>query len=219
MYKHAEKVESYLRTRTRLLRWYNLKLPQLLYQGLYIIIIASVSFGDPGQCSAPLNIFLQGLFSMYIFSFSLNLILCLTRCLNSQSEGASYQRRVKHLSLRIDLCYFPLYWGFSILEFIWYILGAEWVTANNNCMQNYPNGARLTQALVSLWVLAMLAMLVGLVWVNCYLCCGKYEGSQSLGVEGVIDNRHRDAKSQPESPLKIIINPTYSNTPARLFDD
>ena len=219
MYKHAEKLESYLRTRKRLFRWYNLKLPQLFYQGLYIIIIGSVSFGDPGQCSAPLNIFLQGLFSMYIFSFSLNLILCLTRCMNSQSEGALYQRRVKHLALRIDLFYFPLYWGFSILEFIWYILGLEWVTADNNCMQNYPNGARLTQALVSLWVLAMLAILVAFVVVNCYVCCRQYAGSQSLGHEVVINYAINDVKCHPESPQKTLTNPTYSNTPARQFDD
>lgn len=217
MYKHAEKIEDFLKQKTRLIDWYNYKYPQMAYQGLYIIVIGSVAYGKGGTCSAPINIFLQGLFTMYIIAFSLNILVFLTRYLNSHSENGSFQRKAKNLALRVELCYFPLYWGFSILEFIWYVLGAEWVTEDNNCMEKYPDGARLTKALVVLWVLAMIGILSAIIAVNCYLCCGRYSGQQTLGPEVIMDYPINDLRSHPESPK--IINPTFSNTPARDFDD
>ena len=218
MFKHAEKIENFLKEKRTLIKYYNYKLYQMLYQGLYIIIIGSVAYGDQKNCSVPLKIFLKGLFYIYIISFILNFFLFLLRYFKNNSEGSGCYRSIKSLTLRIETCYFPVYWALSILEFCWYVLGAEWITEDNNCMDQYPNGARLTQALVALWIIFLICLFGGFVAINWHLCKGKYSGNQTLGPEIVVNYPIRDIRSHPETP-KIVENYTYSNTPARQFDD
>ena len=81
----------------------------MFYQLLCIIIIAAVAFGNPGQCSVPINVFLQGLFYMYIIAIVLNILMFCVRYFDLKFEGSSSRRQMKNLTLRIELCYFPLY--------------------------------------------------------------------------------------------------------------
>jgi hypothetical protein len=215
MYKHAEKFEKFLRGKKRILNWYNLKYFQMVYQGFCIILIGGISFGDSKSCSAPVQIFLHGLFGIYIFAFILNFIVFIVRSLKHHSQGIQ-NRAIKDLNLRVELCYFPLYWGFSILEFIWYVLGADWISQGNNCMDEYPNGLRLSQALVAFWVIVMFVLVAGFLAINFYLCSGKYNGAQSLEPEAMIDPRS-NIRNFPETPK--IIMPTIPQTPAKEYDD
>jgi len=214
MYKHAEKLELYFQSKTSWFRPYYYKIYQMSYQLLLSIIIGSVAFGKGGNCSVPVQVFLSGLFSMYIFALILNFFMFLVRFLKSRWR---YSLQMKRLSLRMDLCYFPLYMGFSIVEFCWYIVGAEWISEQNNCMDEYPDGLRLAQALVVLWVLTMAGIIAAFGVVNCYLCCRRYSGAQTLGPDIVVNCPINDIRSYPESPAKIIN--TVSHTPARQGDD
>jgi hypothetical protein len=84
-------------------------------------------------------------------------------------------------------------------------------------MKEYPDGLRLSQALVVLWVLCMATILITFISLNFYLCCRKYSGAQSLGPDVVISYPINDVRSYPEAPK--IIDHTVSHTPARLQDD
>jgi hypothetical protein len=216
MYKHAEKLENYLSTRSFLIKWYNRKYPQMFYQLLGVIIIGSVAYGSPGTCSVPVAVFLKGLFWMYLAALLLNACVFLARCLGAGYGMDGYRNKWRGLNLRIDLCYWPLYCGFSILEFCWYVIGAEWLTEDNNCMDTYPQGTRLAQALVALWVIVMAAVFLGFVGVNLYLCCHRYDGKQTLGPEVEVSYPAIDVRSHPESP-KIIH--TMPPTPPREIGD
>lgn len=217
MFKHAEKLEIFLKDKSKMFKWYNFKYPQMAYQGLFIIIIGSIAYGKPGSCSVPVNVFLKGLFAMYICAFVLNFLVFLVRICKEKSLGTGYSRTMKTLTLRIDLCYFPVYWGFSILEFCWYVIGAEWISEDNDCMDEYPDGIRLSQALVALWIIALVLVFGIFISLNCYLYCHKYSGNQSLGPEIIINCPINDVRSHPQSPQKADY--TVSHTPAREFGD
>ena len=214
MYKHAEKVESYFTSNSKWLQLYHFKVYQMSYQLLLIIVIGAIALGKKGSCSVPVQVFLSGLFIMYIFALVLNLLVFAVRAVRAYHPGSV---QMKRLLLRVDLLYFPLYSGFSLVEFIWFIVGAEWISEDNNCMKEYPDGLRLSQALVVLWVLLMTAILVSFVSLNCYLCCRKYSGAQSLGPDVVISYPINDARAYPETPK--IVDYTVSHTPARHQDD
>jgi hypothetical protein len=184
------------------------------YQLLLIIIIGAVAYGKGGSCSVPVQVFLSGLFIMYIFALILNIFVFLVRSIKSYLESSI---QMKRLSLRVDLCYFPLYAAFCILEFIWFIIGAEWISESNNCGKEYPDGLRLSQALVVLWVIVMAVLVFGFIALNCYLFCRRYSGAQSLGPDVVFNQPINDIRSYPETPK--IIDHTVSHTPARRVDD
>ena len=145
-----------------------LKIWQVLLQSILALVTGILSVSSPGSCSSPLNVFLLGLFGIYIVGLSLNFFVCCGRC--CENFGIEKCRHPFNLCMRgINYLYLPLYWAFCAIEFIWYILGAYWASNKGDCGNAYSTGYQATIGLIAFYFVLLLIYILCFSGFICYV--------------------------------------------------
>ena len=169
MQNHIDKIDKFFEVNTTTRDCYRFKILQMIYQGVLLIPLGVVGIENANYCSSPINVFLQGLFVLYLIGLIVNLVVGMARMCQKYCMTGVYKKTIEGVTLGLDVCYFPLYWGFSIFEFIWYILGTVWYARDSDCSEEYPEGYTLTIGLLVCWYILLLVTLCCVFGFNFYV--------------------------------------------------
>lgn len=133
MLEHFEKVNVFLNRNPIFTKFYKSRLIHIIRCGVLTIVLGATAISAPGECSSPIQIFLEGLFGIYVAGLACNLFVGCTRCVNNNLTDALYKKTCTSLVKNIEVCYIPVNWGFIAVEFIWYICGCVWYFEESDC--------------------------------------------------------------------------------------
>lgn len=169
MRRQIEKLEIYYENTEWARKCYRFKVLQVFYQGIVTIALGASVVTNPGECSSPIQVFLVGLFGLYLSGSIINFGLGFSRYCQIYIMTGIYKATIGGIVKGFDSCYIPIYVTFSVFEFIWYIVGSVWYFQDNDCLSEYTNGANLAIALLAIWYTFMGITLVFLIGINIYL--------------------------------------------------
>ncbi|CAG9330308.1 unnamed protein product [Blepharisma stoltei] len=169
MRRHIEKLEIYYENSEWFRKCYNFKVLQVIYQGVIVIALGASVVSNPKECSSPIQVFLVGLFGLYLAGLIINFGVGFSRWCKAYVMTGLYKPTIEGIVKGVDLCYIPIYLTFSIFEFIWYIIGSVWYFESSDCSSEYSQGATFTIALLVVWYIFMAISIIFFIGVNWYV--------------------------------------------------
>lgn len=133
MLEHFQKVNIYMTQNPFFTKLYRSRLIHILRCGIFAIVTGTTAISSPGDCSSPIQVFLEGLFGIYIAGLFINVFVGFTRCINNNLTDSIYKKTFNSLVKSLEVVFIPIFWGFSLVEFIWYVCGAVWYFQESNC--------------------------------------------------------------------------------------
>ena len=163
-----KKVGFYLQQNPKYNMCFRLKIWQLLIQSIITLISGLLSITTTKDCSSPIHVFLLGLFGIYITGVSLNFFMCFGR--SCEAYGAEYCASSFKFCMRgLNAIYLPLYWGFCITEFVWYVLGLYWYHQGGDCSSAFSSGYSASIGFIAFYFILLLLYAIGFLVFMCYI--------------------------------------------------
>ncbi|OMJ81815.1 hypothetical protein SteCoe_17636 [Stentor coeruleus] len=164
----------YTQNNPKFMRIFRYKILQLILHGILALVAGSLIVNKTTTCSAPISIFLLGVFGTYIAGLFLNFTVCFGRCCSD--FGPNYcSGSFKVCMKSVDFMYLGLYLVFCIIEFIWYVLAGYWYSMSSDCSSQFSNGYNATIGMLGLYFVLLLIYLVAFIGFMCYLKCNEVE--------------------------------------------
>jgi hypothetical protein len=164
----------YAQNNPKFMRIFRYKILQLILHGILALVAGSLVVNKTITCSAPISIFLLGVFGTYIVGLFLNFTICFGRCCSD--FGPSYcSGSFKVCMKSVDFMYLGLYLVFCIIEFIWYVLAGYWYSMSSDCGSEFSAGYSATIGLLGVYFVLLLVYLVVFIGFMCYLKCNEVE--------------------------------------------
>ena len=212
MNAHFDKVDQFFKEQDVIFQCYEQKYLQIIFQVILISVIGTIAIDEKGDCSAPIQVFLEGLFGIYVAALFLNvcvggLRICRRHLLTSETSKKSAER----MSQRFDVCYLPLYWCFSLFEFAWYILGTIWYAQDNDCADEYSEGNSLALGLIVLYFILLALGICCCTGFNCYVA---FNEPQRRDPQKPPDQTHQPSERPPEQQGQEL-GPYYGQSDPR----
>lgn len=75
---------------------------------IFVIALGATVINKDGDCSAPIKIFLEGLFGIYVGGLFINLCIGFSRCCSHYILTDTYKKKGDSIRQSMDNCYIPL---------------------------------------------------------------------------------------------------------------
>ncbi|CAG9327411.1 unnamed protein product [Blepharisma stoltei] len=225
MLDHFSKAEAYYVKFSWVRKCYYYKIFHLAVQLLYLLVIGATAIANPGDCSSPIQVFLEGLFGLYISGVIINSVVGGTRLCKAYMGNGMHRLRFEGVTLGIDTCYYPVYFAFTLFEVAWYLLGSVWYFQDNDCNSEYSVGAGITVTILILWYIFIICLITSCVWFNWYIHHVDMPRIQNPKENEVkFEYPNVDKRPYPEpSPMKSVYknteDRTYPQTPAKNIEE
>lgn len=114
--RHFKKVQAFCAVNQILKDCFSVKLFQVVVFGVFTIVLGAVALSKPGECNTPVQVFLEGLFGLYMAGFWVNLFVgFMYFCYRFNSLGCINWCR--NLQKGITICYWPLHITFCMYAY------------------------------------------------------------------------------------------------------
>ena len=152
----------------KMAKCFRLKIIQLILHSVIALVTGILTVNKKVQCSAPIAVFLLGVFGTYIAGIGLNFFVCFGRTF--EYYGTDYCKRPFKLCMNgLGFVYIPLYFVFCVIEFIWYVLGGYWYAMKSDCSDEFSNGYNATIGLLAFYFILLLLYIIAFIAFFCYL--------------------------------------------------
>lgn len=168
MQESLKKFGYCMQNNPKVTKCFRLKIFQLILHSIIALVTGILTVNKKVQCSAPIAVFLLGVFGTYIAGIGLNFFVCFGR--SCEYYGTDYCRRPFKLCMNgLNFVYIPLYFVFCVVEFVWYVLGGYWYSMNSDCSKEFSNGYNATIGLLAFYFILLLLYLIAFISFICYL--------------------------------------------------
>lgn len=114
--RHFKKVQAFCAVNQVLKDCFSVRIFQVLLFGVFMIVLGAVAIAKPGECNTPVQVFLEGLFGLYMAGFWLNLFVAFMYfCYRFNSIACINSCR--NLQKGINICYWPLHITFCMYAY------------------------------------------------------------------------------------------------------
>ena len=113
--RHFKKVQALCNANPIVKDCFSVRIFQVLVFGIFTIVLGAIAISKPGECNTPVQVFLEGLFGLYLFGFFMNLFVgFMYLCFRFNSVACITSWR--NLQKGINLCYWPLHITFCMYD-------------------------------------------------------------------------------------------------------